>query len=33
LTLLPPAIDFEKERTGQGISELSYYGLFWPCLL
>jgi hypothetical protein len=26
-------IDFEKGRTGHGISDLSYYGLFWPSLL
>jgi hypothetical protein len=27
------SIDFEKERTGHGISDLSYFGLFWPSLL
>jgi hypothetical protein len=26
-------IDFEKGRTGHGISNLSYYGLFRPSLL
>jgi hypothetical protein len=26
-------IDFEKGRTGHGISDLSYYGLFRPSLL
>jgi hypothetical protein len=24
---------FEKERTGHRISEMSYYGLFRPCLI
>jgi hypothetical protein len=27
------AIDFEKARTGHGISDLSYYGLFRSSLL
>jgi hypothetical protein len=27
------SIDFEKRRTGHGIFDLSYYGLFWPSLL
>jgi hypothetical protein len=27
------SIDFEKGRTGHGISDLSYYDLFCPSLL
>jgi hypothetical protein len=29
----PWTIDFEKGRTGHGISDISYYGLFRPSLL
>jgi hypothetical protein len=30
---LGQVIDFEKGRTGHGISDLSYYGIFGPSLL